>query len=98
MKSELAALGALALLASALRSMRPESSLSFAVEAFDEVAAAVEAEVPTLAVSALSEKSIEFSSRCPACGGGAARPNPPDAWALPLYSGALVATSSTDCC
>ena len=45
-----------------------------------------EADDPTLAVSALSEKSIEFSSRCPGAG-AAARAGAGaawDAWPAPL--------------
>ena len=58
---------ALAAAARALRSMMPESSRSRAVVAFG----ALDGELPTFAVSALSEKSIEFSSRCPVAGAAA---------------------------
>jgi hypothetical protein len=58
--------------ASAFRSMMPESSRSRAVVARGADGAADGDEPPTLAVSALSEKSMEFSSRIPT-GAGAAR-------------------------
>src|SRR6185437_5247848 len=80
--------------ASALRSMMPESSRSRAVVALG----ATDGELPTLAVSALSEKSIEFSSRCPVAPGPADAPSDAEAAgraAAPLlYDAALVATSS----
>src|SRR5437764_473957 len=79
---------AAALAAGALRSMMPESSRSLAVVTLD----ADEPPLGATLVSALSEKSIEFSSRWPgaaAAGGRAAIA------AAPLRIGAvLVATSS----